>query len=334
MMASYDSTLRVQTIASGKLRRYHHLKWWQHITIGSVFWPNVRDIFLVIVGFFQSLIRLVMWRPDVVFTKGGFVCLPVGYAAALLRIPVVIHDSDAHPGLTNRLLSRIATTIATGTPLEYYSYPAEKSHYVGIPISPDFRELTSQEKRAQKRSLGLDEQMPLVVVTGGGLGAKQLNDLVVKTHDALSKQTSIVLLSGREQYGALRESIPADSSTFVLKPFIASGMAELLGAADIVVSRAGATTLLELAALAAPTILVPSERLTWQIKHAQMYQDHQAVVLLSESGLESDPTLFTDTVERLLKRVGERQALARHIHEFAMPSAASDMAQLILDAAK
>ena len=73
----------------------------------SILFPNLRDGFKVLIGFFQSLFKLLAWRPDVIFIKGGYVCLPVGYAARLLKIPLVLHDSDAHPGLTNRLLSKV-----------------------------------------------------------------------------------------------------------------------------------------------------------------------------------------------------------------------------------
>ena len=85
-------------------------------------WANFSDLFRTGWGFLESVAKLLLWRPDVVFTKGGFVCLPVGLAARALNIPLVIHDSDAHPGLTNRILSRFATKIATGAPLKYYPY--------------------------------------------------------------------------------------------------------------------------------------------------------------------------------------------------------------------
>lgn len=332
-MATFDDTVPVATILSGKLRRYHHLKWWQHITIASVFWPNVRDIFLVIAGGIQSLFRLIVWRPDVVFTKGGFVCLPVGLAAALLRIPVVIHDSDAHPGLTNRVLSKVATIIATGAPLAYYDYPLAKSFYVGIPIAPDFRVLTPELKKKFRQVRGIATDIPLVVVTGGGLGAKQLNDLVVDQLPALQEKASIVLISGREQYDELRARTPADSERFQLKAFVSDSMAELLGSADIVVSRAGATTLLELSALAVPTILVPSERLTWQIKHARMYEEHDAVLLLNESDLAQDGTLLVRSINSILSDPAKMRHLAARIQTFAKPAAAEEMAQFILDAA-
>ena len=89
-------------------------------------------MFFVGCGFVQSLVKLLIWRPDVVFTKGGFVCLPVGLSAKILGIPLVIHDSDAHPGLTNRILAKWAKSIGTGAPLKHYPYPAAITRYVGI----------------------------------------------------------------------------------------------------------------------------------------------------------------------------------------------------------
>ena len=259
--------------------------------------------------------------------------MPVGLAAAALRIPVVIHDSDAHPGLTNRILSKVATTIATGAPLAYYDYPLAKSFYVGIPIAPDFRVFSPEQKRQFREDRGLAVERPLVVVTGGGLGAKQLNDVVANQLTALEERASVVLISGREQYDELRERLPADSDHFQLKDFVSDGMAKLLGSADVVVSRAGATTLLELSALAVPTVLVPSERLTWQIKHARMYQEHDAVLLLSETELAEDGDLLVRSIDAILNDPAKRRQLAANIQTFAKPAAAEEMAQLILDAA-
>ena len=106
------------------------------------------------------------------FTKGGFVCLPVGMAARVLRIPLVIHDSDAHPGLTNRILAKWASAIATGAPLKHYPYPESISRYVGIPIATEFAPFTDQQRTEAKRTLGLDPNRPLVVVTGGRVGCQ------------------------------------------------------------------------------------------------------------------------------------------------------------------
>ncbi|HZJ34543.1 MAG TPA: glycosyltransferase, partial [Candidatus Angelobacter sp.] len=104
IMSNFDAKIPVYTIIAGKLRRYHHLSAMRQLLWPSLVLSNIRDSFLVVVGFLQSVVKLITWRPDVVFTKGGYVCLPVGIAARILRIPLVIHDSDAHPGLTNRIL--------------------------------------------------------------------------------------------------------------------------------------------------------------------------------------------------------------------------------------
>src|SRR6266542_1536153 len=173
----YDPSILVDTVLAGKLRRYHSLPvWLQLLRPFSILLPNIRDLLLVGCGFLQSIVKLFLWRPDVVFTKGGFVCLPVGCAAWLLKIPLVIHDSDAHPGLTNRVLAKFATAIATGAPLKYYSYPAEKAQYVGTPVNEAFQPFTLEERKELKESFGFNPKLPLVVVTGGGLGAQTIND--------------------------------------------------------------------------------------------------------------------------------------------------------------
>jgi UDP-N-acetylglucosamine--N-acetylmuramyl-(pentapeptide) pyrophosphoryl-undecaprenol N-acetylglucosamine transferase len=333
-MAEYDPSIRVQTVLAGKFRRYHHLTKLQHFTVPSVVFLNVRDAFLVAFGTLQSIVRLIMWRPNVVFAKGGYVCLPVGWAAWLLRIPVVIHDSDAHPGLTNRLLAPIAKRIATGVPLEHYNYPPKKSVYVGIPIDSRYKKVSADEQADLKRKMGFDAKRPLVVIAGGGQGSKQINDAVaLQLHDIL-EVANVILNSGNAQYDELRSLTPQNDPRFVLKDFV-PGLFEQFGAADIVITRAGATTLLELAAQAKPTILIPSKRLTWQVKHAKIFADKQAVILLDEDNFE-DPndTTLVQHIRKLINNDTARQRLGSNLHRLARPHAASDMADIISRAAR
>ena len=333
IVEAFDPKLPVHTIVAGKLRRYHHLSLWQHITWPTLMLQNLRDSFLIGIGFLQSLIKLIIWRPDVIFTKGGYVCLPVGLAAHVLRIPLVIHDSDAHPGLTNRVLSRWATSIATGAPLEYYSYPASRSRYVGIPISDAFRPFTAIEQRAAKVEWGIDPLRPLIVVTGGGLGAKRINDTVGEVLRSLQQIGSVVLVSGAGQYDELRSLLPADSEHFQLYPFV-SNMHSLLGAADIVVTRAGATTILELAALKKPTILIPNAKLTGghQLKNAAVYEDAGAVTVLNEEAMIAEPHLLVEEIKKVLSDPKEAAVMAERFNAFSKPHAAQDMATMILEA--
>jgi UDP-N-acetylglucosamine--N-acetylmuramyl-(pentapeptide) pyrophosphoryl-undecaprenol N-acetylglucosamine transferase len=335
IMASFDDSIAVHTITAGKLRRYHHLNLWQHLFWPSLMFKNFGDAFLVGIGFIQSLFKLIIWRPDVVFTKGGYVCLPVGMAAHVLKIPLVIHDSDAHPGLTNRILSRWATSIGTGAPLEYYHYPKSKAKYTGIPINTDFKPFTKAQQWDAKREWGIDPDTPLVVITGGGLGARRLNNTVVSVLKKLQKSASVILLSGVGQYDELKSEVPKNSEHFQLHAFT-NQMPQLLGAADIVVTRAGATTILELAALAKPTILVPNAALTGghQLKNAAVYNDVKAAVVLNEDETVQKPELLVQAVNELLDNPRATQAMTRRFTSFAKPDAAKDMAKLILAARK
>jgi UDP-N-acetylglucosamine--N-acetylmuramyl-(pentapeptide) pyrophosphoryl-undecaprenol N-acetylglucosamine transferase len=333
----FDPDIPVEIIASGKLRRYHSLPIWRQLLRPvSIVIPNIVDFVKVGIGTIQSLIKLWRWQPDVVFTKGGFVCLPVGYAAKLLKIPLVIHDSDAHPGLTNRILAKWATAIATGAPLKFYPYPETISHYVGIPITNDFTPLDDEERHRKKQELGFDARLPMVVVTGGGLGAKRINDAVARCLDQLLEIASVVLISGTAQYDELRALTPQNDPRFQLYSFIHQGMAELLGAADVVVARAGATTILELAALARPTILVPNRYLTGghQLKNAAVYAENGAVELLDEHELEAQPQLLVDTLSSLLANPRQRGLMSKKFQAFTKKNAAKEMADLVLAAAK
>jgi UDP-N-acetylglucosamine--N-acetylmuramyl-(pentapeptide) pyrophosphoryl-undecaprenol N-acetylglucosamine transferase len=330
---TFDTSLKMQTVVAGKLRRYHHLTLWQQLTWPSLVLKNARDLLLVGVGVVQSFIKLILWRPNVVFTKGGFVCLPVGFAAHLLRIPLVIHDSDAHPGLTNRILARWATAIATGAPLEHYSYNPRISTYVGIPINEAFTPPTSAMERAAKKEWGIDPSTPLIVVTGGGLGATRINDTVMRTREQLMQVGSVILVSGAGQYDELRALVPEDSSTFQLHAFV-TRMPSLLSAADVVVTRAGATTILELAALAKPTILIPNGKLTGghQLKNAAVYEKGNAAVIVDEDAMLHKPEILAEAIASIINNPTKSHEMAERFHAFSKPDAAKDMAEIVLSA--
>jgi UDP-N-acetylglucosamine--N-acetylmuramyl-(pentapeptide) pyrophosphoryl-undecaprenol N-acetylglucosamine transferase len=338
IIAGFDPDIPVSTIFAGKLRRYHNLPLWrQSLRPVSIVLPNLRDLLLVAVGTMQSVLKLLFWRPDVVFTKGGFVCLPIGVAAKLLHIPLVIHDSDAHPGLTNRILARWATAIATGADLSYYpSYPKYKTRSIGTPVREDFRPFTNGEQTAAKQALGFDAVRKLVVITGGGLGAQRINDAVAICLKELLKHSSVLLISGTRDYDELKAITPHDDPRFRLEPFISEGMAEVLGAADVVVARAGATTILELAALAKPTILVPNAFLTGghQLKNAEAYVVQGAVEILNDDELFKQPNLLAEKITKLIADESHLKNLSKNIHTFAKPHAARDMADMIISAVK
>lgn len=334
-MGAFDADLPVHTILAGKLRRYHHLTLWQQLTWPSLVFSNVRDLFLVAAGFIQSVVKLIVWRPDVIFTKGGYVCLPVGVAARVLRIPLVIHDSDAHPGLTNRILAKWARYIGTGAPLEYYPYDPKRAAYVGIPIADTFSPVTAAQQRVFKEEWGIRPDHPLLVVTGGGLGAARVNRAVAESLQKLQRFTSVILVAGAGQYDQLRAEVPPDSDVFQLYPYVTK-MDTLLSAADVVATRAGMTTILELAALEKPTILIPNAKLTGghQLKNAAVYQNADAAVVLDEDAMEANTDLLVNAVKTLLDDPAQAAAMARRFATFQKPNAAADMADMIQRAAR
>lgn len=331
-MANFDDKIPVHKIFSGKLRRYHHLSVLRQLLWPSLVLKNIRDGFMVFLGFFQSFFKLIIWRPDVVFTKGGYVCLPVGIASRLLRIPLVIHDSDAHPGLTNRILSKWATLIATGAPLKYYSYPAEKTRYVGIPVSSEFHKFSESEQFSAKQKWGIRTDKPLIVVTGGGLGASRINDVVVSKLADLLKLGSLMLVSGNWQYQDIKAIAPKNDDNFQLHSFISKDMDLLLGAADVVIARAGATTILELAALGKSTILIPNAKLTGghQMKNAAVYEQAGAVVVVDEDRMLNNADILVNAVKDILDNPEKSEKMTKIFTKFARPNAASDVADMII----
>ena len=139
-MAGFDKNIPVETIIAGKFRRYNSLTFWQQMRrLRKIVLPNIADAFKIFFGTVQSFFKLVAWRPDVIFAKGGYVCMPVGFAARLLRIPLVIHDSDTHPGLTNRVLSRFAQVIAKPANLWYNKTTDRSKAALASKIQPFLR---------------------------------------------------------------------------------------------------------------------------------------------------------------------------------------------------
>lgn len=331
-MEQLPVAVQTRVIAAGKFRRYRHLTFWQHFTVPHVVMGNIRDLTRIIHGFFQSLWIVVRFRPDVVFAKGGYVCLPLGIAAWLLQVPLVIHDSDTRPGLTNRVLARFARSIATGSPLENYPYDAHKSTYTGVPIDSSFHPMTPTEQVALKRKIGVDAADFLVVATGGGLGSASINHACIEAARSLAEQPiAFYDIAGAKNF-AVAEEQGRGLAKLQIVNFVYDGMANILGAADIVVARGSATFLQELAGLHKPTIVIPARQLGDQVQNAVMYEKADAALVLSDAELMEGK--LADVIMTLLHDEPRRQLLATNLGSFARPEASQHLATLIEQAAK
>ena len=307
---------------------------WKQVLRPDIGGKNMVDMFKVAGGVAQSIRLLKTFKPDVVFAKGGYVSLPVGYAAHLLKIPLVIHDSDVRPGLTNRVLSRWAKVIATGTPVKNYRYNAELAHYTGVPVKEEFHPYSTAEQAAAKTQKGFDAAAPLVVVTGGGLGAKDINHAMVSiAPKLLDAGYQVAHVTGKANFDELSTVLPHDKR-YVALPFVYEGLAELYGAADVVVARASATTLQELAAVAKPAVVIPNSSLGDQMENAKAYASDGAVLTLPDEELAENPDALYEAIRRGITDNALKNSLTKAIAAYAKPRAAEEVAELLIKAAK
>jgi UDP-N-acetylglucosamine--N-acetylmuramyl-(pentapeptide) pyrophosphoryl-undecaprenol N-acetylglucosamine transferase len=325
------------TISAGKLRRYHGEGLRQFIDVKTA-GLNLRDLFRTVQGTAGSYRLLKKLKPDVVFIKGGFVGVPVGLAAARLGIPYITHDSDAIPGLANRLIARWASRHAVALPAEVYRYPKSKTVTVGVPVHADFKPVDASAKQAFRHDLGLAAKDKIVLVTGGGLGAQRLNQAVLTALPDLLEEfadLTVVLSVGRNHESSVNAELAAKLSQSQLTRVQIKGyvtdMYRYSGAADVIVTRAGATALAEFAVQHKACVIVPNPYLTagHQLKNAEYLAEQKAVVTLHETELSK----LRHVLSQLLNDEARQQKLGESLAKFAHPDAAKQLAMLLLDQA-
>lgn len=224
-------------ISTGKLRRYLSMK-------------NVSDPFRVLKGAFEARSVLKKIRPDVVFSKGGFVAVPVVIAADMLKIPSIIHESDMTPGLANKMCIPRAKKVCCNFPETAKYLPAKKAVVTGTPIRP---QLLSGDPEKGRAFCGFTADKPVVLVIGGSLGSVAINNAIRGGLTALMDKYQIIHLCGKDH---LEPSLGGVNG-YVQYEYIDKELPDLFALADLVVSRAGANAICEIAALAKPNLLIP-----------------------------------------------------------------------------
>jgi UDP-N-acetylglucosamine--N-acetylmuramyl-(pentapeptide) pyrophosphoryl-undecaprenol N-acetylglucosamine transferase len=300
---------------------------------------NLRDGFRVLAGCWQAYWLLAKLKPEIIFIKGGFVGVPVGLAAALRRIPYVTHDSDAVPGLANRLIARWARTHAVALPREMYHYPPHKTVTVGVPVGAAYRPVDAELQAAYRSEAGLDAYEQVLVVTGGGLGAQRLNTALIAIVPQLLTDfpgLAIVHTAGRANETGVREgyaaTVSAESLSRVKVLGYANDLYRYTGAADLVVMRAGATAIAECAVQGKAVILAPNPYLTagHQLKNAQALADQGAVEVVSEKTLTDEPEVLRAQISSLLRSAERRTELGSHLQQLSHPDSARELAMVLL----
>lgn len=224
-------------ISSGKLRRYFDPK-------------NFSDPFKVIKGYHESVKLMKKLKPDVVFSKGGFVSVPVVLAAKRCKIPTIIHESDMTPGLANKICIPCATKICANFPETVKALPAEKTVLTGTPIR---KELFSGNKLLGLEFCNFTINKPVILVIGGSLGSVVVNEAVRSILPTLLEKYQIIHLCGKDK---VDQSL-VGTKGYVQFEYIKKELSDLMDAADLVISRAGANAICEILALRKPNILIP-----------------------------------------------------------------------------
>ena len=329
---------KVYQIPSGKYRRYSGLSRLQKMLNLKTVFLNSRDMGRVGAGVLAARKMLKRERPDVILIKGGFVGVPIGLAAAQLHIPFITHDSDSTPGLANKIIARWAQLHATGMPPEYYQYPKDTIRYTGVPIQEQFSRVSVEQQAVFKKDLGLQDCAFVITIIGGSQGGMQLNkDMAQVVGRLMQRHTAlgIVHIVGSAHEDEMKrfyakELLADERMRVVIKGFV-SDVFRHTGAADVVVSRASATVVAELAVQGKAVILVPG----------QLADDHQVknAQLLSVSGRAlmvpfGDAEVLFEAVDMLLKVPSKRCALAQELHKIAKQHAAKELAEIVISTAR
>ena len=292
-------------------------------------WSNLLFPFKLVSSLLSAYLILRKFKPNLVVGTGGYASGPLLEIAVRMKIPIVIQEQNSFPGITNRILAPKASLICVAFPgLEKY-FPASKVRVTGNPVRKDLLNVKAIRQQAFDY-FNLDWQKPVLLVIGGSLGARTINEAICENLGfILSNGYQIIWQTGKAYYETVEYSVKEWAERgVVVVPFIAR-MDYAYSAADLVISRAGAISLSELAVLEKPSVLIPSPNVTddHQTKNALAFQEIKGAVLLKDQDTKAD---FQSTLLPLLKSKELRDEMTQNLSKIAKPNAAQDIVKEIL----
>lgn len=316
----------VSKIAASKLRRYFSL-------------ANFFEPFKVLIGFVQALWKIYWFMPDVAFSKGGPGSLVILFVCRWYRIPYIVHESDTIPGLTNLISGKRAKIIEIAFPGagEYFNFRKGEIKLAGMPVRQEL--LTDQpEQERAKGELGFDPRMPLVFILGGSQGAEPLNEFILENAPALLTKFQVYHQVGTKNFRTYKGEYdftaekfsPAARQNYKMTPFLVHEMKTALAAADVVISRAGASAIFEIASFGKPSILIslPDSANDHQKMNAYAYEKTGACVVIEQENLLAN--LLIAQIEKILTDQEYRQKLSTAAQQFFTPNAAQVIAEDVI----
>ncbi|MBU1778585.1 MAG: UDP-N-acetylglucosamine--N-acetylmuramyl-(pentapeptide) pyrophosphoryl-undecaprenol N-acetylglucosamine transferase [Patescibacteria group bacterium] len=302
--------IKFKAIFSGKLRRYFSLK-------------NITDLFNIIIGFFQAFFIIIKYKPNLAISAGSFVSVPIIWASYILRIPVLIHQQDVMPGLANKLMAPFAKVITVTFKKSLDDY-GKKAVWTGNPIRKQFSIFNFQFSIQNiKNKFNLSQNLPIVLIMGGGTGAMAINKLVWKNLDELTKFCQIIHITGQDKNKRYALCV----MRYACYKFLNSNeMAEAYAAANIVVSRCGMSVLTELAHLKKPAILIPMPK-THQEENAKIFKEKDAAIVMDQNKITSKN--FVENIKNLLNNQELQSKLCSNISKVMKSGANENVAKII-----
>ena len=304
-----DYSIPYHGIATGKLRRYFS-------------WKNFSDPFRVVKGFFEAKRLIKELQPSIVFSKGGFVSVPVVWAAHKNHVPVIIHESDMTPGLANKLSFSSATKICCNFPETLEVLPADKAVLTGSPIRAEL--MLGDAGKAEEICGFEDPEKPVVMVVGGSLGAASVNDIIRKILPRLTEKFNVLHLCGK---GKTDETLSGTKGYFQME-YAKDEMKDLFALSDVVVSRAGANVICELLALHKPNLLIPlpaSASRGDQLLNAESFRKQGFSLVLDEDKDLTEDSLY----EGICRLYDERESFRKVMLKSDQINAVSTIVKLI-----
>ncbi len=285
-------------------------------------------------GLIQSRKIISKFQPDVVLGTGGYVCGPVLIAAKMSKIPTVIHEQNVIPGITNKLLARVVDYTCVSFP-ESKSY-FQKSKKLLVTGNPRAQEISSRDYSGAKEQFSLNSNLKTLLIVSGSRGAKVINETVLEILPELIYDSNIqvIYVTGEEYYVRVKEEMNESISDsqrerVFIHPYLAD-LPAAIDCADLVISRAGATTLAELTAAGKPAILIPSPNVTndHQNKNAKILGDRGAAQVITESQLQSKQFLYL--LQNLLTDDNKLAEMSNQSFKLGYPEAASHISDLLI----
>lgn len=309
----------IRNIMTGKLRRYFSFK-------------NFVDFFRIPLGILKSLWLLFVLMPDAIFSKGGAASFPVVVAGWLYRIPILIHESDSNPGLANSILGKFSTRVAVAYPEAQKYFPAAQVVLTGNPLRENINQGSAEKGR---KLLGFTESRGIIFVWGGSQGAKNINDKILRLLPQLAKKYQVVHQTGENNFdevermaGELGFKVGHDG--YYAASFFKEELIDILAAADLVISRAGSTSIAEIAANKKPAIIIPLE--TSASDHQRMNAYSLAriggCIVLEENNMGEH--MLLEKVDEIMENETLRNKLSENIATFYHPDATEKIADGIL----